>query len=263
MLAIPACSQPTYAPLSPLFSRPHRRRAPPSSRSLRACVERPPGQASSSSALLEPHLPDSRPARGYEDVLDCVLKVFCTHCEPNYELPWAMTPQRQSTSSAFVIQGRRILTNAHSVEHYTSVALKKRYSDTKYPAKVVAIGNECDIAQLHVESEEFWEDLEDQVGMNNTKHAFLQPGPLPQLQDSVLVIGYPSPGNQISVTAGVSSRVEMQNYVHGQGDLLAVQIDAAVSLSVVIVLYFSLSCCFSFHTNAFLFLLWTILDVCE
>lgn len=107
--------------------------------------------------------------------------------------------------------------------------LKKRYSDTKYPARVVAIGNECDIALLEVDSEQFWEDFDEHVGMDDGRHAFLTPGPLPELQDPVLVIGYPSPGNQISVTAGVTSRVEMQNYVHGQGELLAVQIDAAVS----------------------------------
>lgn len=193
-------------------------------------------------------MPDSSP-----DILDCVLTFFCTHCEPNYELPCVMTPQPQSTSSAFVIHGRRILTNTRSVDHYTSVVVTKRYSDTKAPARVVAIGNECDIAQLYVESEDFWEDLEDQVGMDNTKHAFLQPGSLPQLQDSVLVIGS---GNQIS-------RVEKQNYVHGQGDLLAVHIDTAVSLSVSIVLDFSMSYCFGFLTNAFLFPLGTILDVCQ
>lgn len=97
--------------------------------------------------------------------------------------------------------------------------VKKRQSDTKYDAVVVAVGNECDIALLHVENEQFWTDIE----------GGLHPGDLPTLQDAVLVVGYPSPGNQISVTAGVTSRVEMQQYVHGQGELLAVQIDAAVS----------------------------------
>lgn len=38
-----------------------------------------------------------------------------------------------------------MLTNAHSVEHYTQVKLKKRGSDTKYLATVLAIGTECDI----------------------------------------------------------------------------------------------------------------------
>lgn len=230
------------APLPPPSRRrsvracpPERGRAPHPARASRASLDRPsppdrPLSAPASPALLDPRVQRARPTHGYEDVLDCVLKVFCTHCEPNYELPWAMTAQRQTTSSAFVIEGRRILTNAHSVEHYTSVMVKKRYSDTKYPARVIAIGNECDIAQLEVQSEEFWDEFEHHVGLDDGRHPFLMPGPLPELQDPVLVIGYPSPGNQISVTAGVSSRVEMQHYVHGQGELLAVQIDAAVSV---------------------------------
>ena len=165
----------------------------------------------------------------YENVLDCVLKVFCTHCEPNYELPWSMTPQRQATSSAFIIHGRRILTNAHSVEHYTSVRVKKRDCETKFEAKVVAIGNECDIALLQVDDEEFWSDFNMDSSEESTT-PYLSPGSLPRLQDPVMVVGYPSPGHQISVTAGVTSRVEMLHYVHGQGELLSVQIDAAVSI---------------------------------
>lgn len=39
------------------------------------------------------------------------------------------------------------MTNAHSVEHYTQVKLKKRGSDTKYLATVLAIGTECDIGK--------------------------------------------------------------------------------------------------------------------
>jgi hypothetical protein len=56
--------------------------------------------------------------------------------------------QTYSTSSGFVISGRQILTNAHSVEHYTVVKVKKRGCDQKFIAKVLAIGNECDIALL-------------------------------------------------------------------------------------------------------------------
>lgn len=139
-----------------------------------------------------------------------------------------MTAQRHSTSSAFIIPGRKILTNAHSVEHYTSVLVKKRYNDTKHAAKVVAIGNECDIALLAVEDEEFWREFESHMEPYESRVPYLMPGELPQLQDPVLVVGYPSPGNQISVTAGVASRVEMLDYLHGEGELLAVQIDAAV-----------------------------------
>lgn len=77
--------------------------------------------------------------------MDSVVKVFCVHTEPNFSLPWQRKRQYSSSSSGFVISGRRVLTNAHSVEHYTQVKLKKRGSDIKYLATVLAIGTECDI----------------------------------------------------------------------------------------------------------------------
>ena len=80
--------------------------------------------------------------------MDAVVKVFCVHTEPNFSLPWQRKRQYSSSSSGFVIGGRRVLTNAHSVEHYTQVKLKKRGSDVKYLATVLAIGTECDIGMF-------------------------------------------------------------------------------------------------------------------
>ncbi|XP_058179407.1 protease Do-like 9 [Rhododendron vialii] len=150
--------------------------------------------------------------------MDAVVKVFCTHTEPNFSLPWQRKRQYSSSSSGFVIGGRRVLTNAHSVEHYTQVKLKKRGSDTKYVATVLAIGTECDIALLTVESDEFWEGVSP-----------VQFGELPALQDAVTVVGYPIGGDTISVTSGVVSRIEILSYVHGSTELLGLQIDAAIN----------------------------------
>ncbi|PSS07806.1 Protease Do-like [Actinidia chinensis var. chinensis] len=150
--------------------------------------------------------------------MDAVVKVFCTHTEPNFSLPWQRKRQYSSSSSGFVIGGRRVLTNAHSVEHYTQVKLKKRGSDTKYVATVLAIGTECDIALLTVENDEFWEGVSP-----------LQFGDLPALQDAVTVVGYPIGGDTISVTSGVVSRIEILSYVHGSTELLGLQIDAAIN----------------------------------
>lgn len=80
--------------------------------------------------------------------MDSVVKVFCVHTEPNFSLPWQRKRQYSSSSSGFIVGGRRVLTNAHSVEHHTQVKLKKRGSDTKYLATVLAIGTECDIGNL-------------------------------------------------------------------------------------------------------------------
>ncbi|KAL8457720.1 hypothetical protein ACS0TY_034731 [Phlomoides rotata] len=150
--------------------------------------------------------------------MDAVVKVFCVHTEPNFSLPWQRKRQYSSSSSGFVIKGRRVLTNAHSVEHYTQVKLKKRGSDTKYVATVLAIGTECDIALLTVEDDEFWQGVSP-----------VEFGDLPALQDAVTVVGYPIGGDTISVTSGVVSRIEILSYVHGSTELLGLQIDAAIN----------------------------------
>ncbi|PWA42264.1 DEGP protease 2 [Artemisia annua] len=133
--------------------------------------------------------------------------VYCTHTAPDYSLPWQK--QRQYTikccfslqvcniCSAFMIGDGKLLTNAHCVEHNTQVKVKKRGDDTKYVAKVLAKGMECDIALLSVENEKFWKGAEP-----------LQFGHLPRLQDPVTVVGYPLGGDTISVTKGVVSRIE-------------------------------------------------------
>ncbi|KAL1200354.1 Protease Do-like 9 [Cardamine amara subsp. amara] len=164
------------------------------------------------------------PAPSWETVvkvvpsMDAVVKVFCVHTEPNFSLPWQRKRQYSSGSSGFIIGGRRVLTNAHSVEHHTQVKLKKRGSDTKYLATVLAIGTECDIALLTVTDDEFWEGVSP-----------VEFGDLPALQDAVTVVGYPIGGDTISVTSGVVSRMEILSYVHGSTELLGLQIDAAIN----------------------------------
>lgn len=83
--------------------------------------------------------------------MDAVVKVFCVHTEPNFSLPWQRKRQFSSNSSGFIISGRRVLTNAHSVEHHTQVKVKKRGSDVKYLATVLAIGTECDIGEPNID----------------------------------------------------------------------------------------------------------------
>ena len=52
-------------------------------------------------------------------------------------------------------------------------------------------------------------------------------GEMPRLRDAVEVVGYPVGGEEISITEGVVSRIEVQRYSHSQRHLLAVTVDAA------------------------------------
>ena len=38
-----------------------------------------------------------------EDLFDSVIRIYCTHSEPNYHSPWQRLPQYSSTSSGFVV----------------------------------------------------------------------------------------------------------------------------------------------------------------
>ena len=151
--------------------------------------------------------------------LDAVIKLFCQHTEPNYSLPWQMRRQTSSTSTGFVLSGRRLLTNAHCVDNATVVKVKKRASSTKYIAEVLAIGRECDLALLTVDDDDFWKGI--------TPITLAER--LPTLQDNVNVVGFPVGGDNVCITQGVVSRIDMQEYVHGCCELLAVQIDAAIN----------------------------------
>ena len=58
--------------------------------------------------------------------------------------------------------------------------VKRRGSDRKFLARVLANGTECDIAMLSVDDDSFWEGA-----------APVEFGSLPQLQAAVTVVGYP------------------------------------------------------------------------
>ena len=66
--------------------------------------------------------------------LRSVLKVFSTKVDPNYAQPWQMTPQRNTTGSAFIISHseRLILTNSHVVSGSVSVFVRRPVSHSTF-----------------------------------------------------------------------------------------------------------------------------------
>ncbi|MDD5698818.1 MAG: serine protease [Victivallaceae bacterium] len=147
-----------------------------------------------------------------------IIKVFAMRSRPNYNQPWQNYPQHSITGSGFVISGNRILTNAHLVADQTFLMVRKPGVQKKYVATLEAVGHECDLAILKVADPEFFKDVKP-----------LKLGDLPELQTSVVVMGYPVGGDNISVTEGIISRIEPIVYSHSGRRLLAVQIDAAIN----------------------------------
>lgn len=153
--------------------------------------------------------------------MQSVVKVFCDLSSPVHTLPWQMRAPHMQTGSGFAIEhgGRRmILTNAHVVTDHKVVTLRKHGNPERYPATVLALGHDCDLAVLDVRNEDFWHDMQP-----------LEFGDIPHLQDTCLLVGFPTGGDTLSITRGIVSRIEMQTYAHSQSHLLAIQVDAAVN----------------------------------
>jgi len=112
-----------------------------------------------------------------------------------------------------------LLTGAHVVANATFLQVQKPSHPDKAIASVRAVSHDCDLALLEVvEPADFLSDI---------KPAEL--GPMPKLRDEVAVVGYPVGGEEISITEGVVSRIEVQRYSHSQRHLLAVTVDAAIN----------------------------------
>uniref|UniRef100_A0A7S3A3J4 PDZ domain-containing protein n=1 Tax=Rhodosorus marinus TaxID=101924 RepID=A0A7S3A3J4_9RHOD len=164
-------------------------------------------------------LPGDRKGNG---LLNAVVKVFSTQSTPDFSMPWQNKPHEYTTGSGFISRtpvGLRILTNAHLVADTTFVQVRKHGNSERFEASVEALAHECDVAMLNVEDQKFWANSDPLVLADE----------IPQLQDNISVIGYPTGGENLSVTSGVVSRIEMQQYTHAATSLLAVQIDAAIN----------------------------------
>ncbi len=148
-----------------------------------------------------------------------VIRVFATSQDPDYDGPWQARTPSNSTGSAVVIGPGLMLTGAHVVANATFLQVQKPSTPDKAIARVRAVSHDSDLALLEVvEPSDFLSDIEP-----------AEVGPMPKLRDEVAVVGYPVGGEEISITEGVVSRIEVQRYSHSQRHLLAATVDAAIN----------------------------------
>jgi S1-C subfamily serine protease len=147
-----------------------------------------------------------------------VVKIFSTIRAPEVARPWAKAPPAEATGSGVVVEGRRILTNAHVVLYASQVQVQAHQAGDKVSATVVAIAPGIDLALLKLDDESFFD-----------KHPPLaRLASLPDVKDAVMAYGYPTGGSNLSITKGIVSRIEFTSYnfpVSG----LRIQIDAAIN----------------------------------
>ena len=151
-------------------------------------------------------------------VHDAVVRVFVTYQQPDQEYPWQRGRTDSTSGSGVVVGNGLVLTGAHVVAHATFIQIRRYRGARKYLATVRGICHDADLALLHVEDSAFMAGVPE-----------IEFGNLPDFQDRVAVIGFPIGGEEMSVTEGVVSRIEVQEYTHSQRALLAVTVDAPIN----------------------------------
>ena len=151
-------------------------------------------------------------------IKDSIVKIYTVADMPDYHNPWSTLGAYRGTGSGCVIDGKRILTNAHVVANETFVQVRKHGDAKRHNAAVEQISHDADLAILTVEDPAFFDDVPS-----------LKFGELPETQDEVEVYGFPLGGDSLSITKGILSRLEHTFYVHSSHFLFAGQLDAAIN----------------------------------
>jgi S1-C subfamily serine protease len=157
-------------------------------------------------------------ALGADDMESSVVKLIVTKRPPDFFRPWTKAAPEKAAGTGVVIEGKRILTNAHVVMHASQVFVQMRDGGDQLTAKVTAIAPGIDLAIVELSDPEKLKDIA-VVPLAEE---------LPQLKSQVTVYGYPTGGDDLSITDGIVSRIEFTNYNFSAGGV-RVQVDAALN----------------------------------
>jgi S1-C subfamily serine protease len=147
-----------------------------------------------------------------------VVKVFATVRYPDVFKPWTKQSPQEISGSGVVIDGKRILTNAHVILYATQIQIQADEAGDKLSASVDSFAPGIDLAVLKLDDPSFFDS-----------HAPLPRAPiLPQVKDPVMVYGFPTGGTNLSITKGIVSRIDFTNYYYATSGL-RIQIDAAIN----------------------------------
>jgi S1-C subfamily serine protease len=204
----------TTSPVAPAPALPS---APPASANTLPAVIAPAQTATPPPVTLAPPL--GTPLQEGSDAEKSVVQIFTEYVEPNWAAPWIFNIPSRASGTGFLIDGDRIMTNAHVVAWTTQLVVRRYHDPKPYFAKVEFVAHDIDLAVIKVEDPDFYKGMKP-----------LDFGPLPKVRSSVVTYGFPAGGQQISYTRGVVSRIEVEGYVHiGNRAFLAVQTDAAIN----------------------------------
>jgi S1-C subfamily serine protease len=151
-------------------------------------------------------------------VENSVVKVFSIMRYPDAYKPWTKEAPSDATGTGVVIEGKRILTNAHVVLYASQVQIQANQAGDKISATVEMVAPGIDLAVLKLDDESFFD----------THPPLPRANMLPDIKDPVMVYGYPTGGTSLSITKGIVSRIEFTNYNYPVSGL-RIQLDAAIN----------------------------------
>lgn len=152
------------------------------------------------------------------DIRQSTVKIFTTSRGPDLTRPWTRQQPTDATGSGLVIEGGRILTNAHVVEYGQQIFVQPYLTSQRLAARVLARNSGIDLALL---------ELEDPDAIDGVPMATLT-ADLPDIGDKANALGYPMGGEELSITEGIVSRIEFVGYEAGTLGL-RIQVDAALN----------------------------------
>ncbi len=209
--------QPTQQPPPPQQQRPQNGGAPP---------ETSPGQPRPPGLGTKPTPPQNvvavpipiAPPQPNGPVQKSLVRITATEVAPDYRAPWNAGMLGRGIGAGFVIDGNRIMTNAHVVSNSRYLTVERDGDPNKYTAKVLFVAHDCDLALITVDQNFFKNMIP------------LKFGGIPELESTVSAYGYPLGGERMSVTTGIVSRIDFQLYTHSSIDQhLAIQISAQIN----------------------------------
>ncbi|MCP1224829.1 serine protease [Sebaldella sp. S0638] len=155
---------------------------------------------------------------GADKIKSSIVKIYSTHQQYDFRSPWQNGSDYNSTSTGFIVDGNRIITNAHAVLSNRFLQVRKEGEAKKYKASVEFISEEYDLALIKVDEPGFF---------NGTVP--LKFSGIPMNRDKVAIYGYPMGGDKLSITEGIVSRIEHSKYTLTTEKFLIGQTDAAIN----------------------------------
>ena len=153
-----------------------------------------------------------------EDYLASIAKVRVATYDYDVESPWYRGSGGEFSGSAVLIDGRRLLTNAHVLTQASRIEVKRGDSNRWYKAYIQHVSDASDLATLTVNDASFYEGAKPVAMGNGIK-----------LGSEVRVIGFPIGGESVSFTQGILSRIEVSSYTNSAMYNLLYQLDAAIN----------------------------------